>query len=1425
MGQNERYKHSIDEPIAPVSSPTTRIEDTPEEVHKSEPRKDLLNSKIFLEYFHNFTHPEWNWVDWTREGLLLALSTDKPVYKPGDTLEARTYFFNYTDKAPVSCKHFSLNYEIIDSNEKVIESKSANFGKTCEDIGELYKYEIPKDMKGGVYYIKAFDYSAPPTIVKFRVRSYHSKALVTLDYSQESFNPGDTVEGKLTLRQSDDEPIPDGSYFDITTASGEKKSNIRINSNGFGLFSFKVPADWKDTSIFISYTLHIGQSQSTKTDILTVVQKDTVLIEFTAQSGPLVSGTCQKIYFEAFSDDSRAEHIDITNSNIYKNPGESSEELVLSAISTKFHGRGHFELCTEENTNYGLRYGGVDHFLKAKEYNKAFKFDNDEAKSHVSMKLMNPVLENNESFDIEIQNGDSPKKIDLLLAIYQKNIMLYTQEVTINKKEIKLTIPSSKISLPNGGVISVSLYETKELKKKKDSERIVFSDQEFPYLTVADTIGFILPSKTLGIKLKTDKESYSGGEEVKYEVSVFDKKTGKEVKEDVYVDLSVTDLSAFLEVESKRQPSSLVSTVYLEKEVNITKEYEFLNANEYLNYLYETSQDSNVDGKEAKEKIELLLGTQKWRLFKFDPVVKGKNQYDLSYDMQNLYTSFSSPPILMDKMEAMPRVAMNNIGDIRFKGAQPQILKEDEKYEETEEAEDDEFNDEELEEETISSEEELIAERVDFKQTQLFSQFIIAKNGHYKGSFKLGDLITKFRFEINSVTKAGVYGMHHSYFNSNKDFYIESNLPFFFTSLDKIDVPVIIHNNKNTDLKIKLALSTSLKNKELEFSFSESKVTVPKHSNKEVIIKFKGKIQTTEDFKIKIEAKCDQGCSDSFSSTSKIIGRGFPVVKSQSGFIGTNGDTFKKEAELEFNLPSTFEGGSLELKAKVYIRQMSYIVEALEKLIRDPHGCFEQTSATTYPMVMALILMQNLPEKDDKVTQMIIEGKQKLSAGYKKLTSFETDTGGYEWFGKSPGHESLTAYGLMQFNEMKEVLSEVDEGMIDRTREWILNKRDGKGSFSLADNGLDSFGNPPHDLSDAYILWVLTSIGESVNLEKEINSIIEKANSKGDSYLNALVANILYNVGRTKEAKEFSRMLKARQDKNSGEVERKETSITRSSGNSLNIETTALSTLAWMKDTSGQFADCVELGVNYIVQNVKDGKYGSTQGTILSLKVLIQFLKDSKLEGNGIFEVVLDGHSIQNVTFEKNEKASSIEFNDALTKYLGANSNSYTKHSTHNLKIVLNNFKGDENKFKLSYSIQATFKDLTPKSNPNSDLKFTLTSSNNAEEGNIGDIDTYKARIQNKDQENGKGMTLAIIRIPSCQEIDYNSLERLQNQNKVSYFEVFNGNTDVVLYWKSLKAGEVKEVSLSMTQTYNTDMCIFRPSKAYLYYDEDGSEV
>src|SRR5437667_11366503 len=101
--------------------------------------------------------------------------------------------------------------------------------------------------------------------------------------------------------------------------------------------------------------------------------------------------------------------------------------------------------------------------------------------------------------------------------------------------------------------------------------------------------------------------------------------------------------------------------------------------------------------------------------------------------------------------------------------------------------------------------------------------------------------------------------------------------------------------------------------------------------------------------------------------------------------------------------------------------------------------------------------------------------------------------------------------------------------MLDRTRAWLLSRRDGKGGFNMNAKALDSFGRAPVDTTNAYIVWALIESGEK-GLNKEIASVKGSAGSTEDSYIVALGANILHATGDQAGARQFMDKLARRQD-------------------------------------------------------------------------------------------------------------------------------------------------------------------------------------------------------------------------------------------------------------------------------------------------------
>src|SRR5262249_24758503 len=146
---------------------------------------------------------------------------------------------------------------------------------------------------------------------------------------------------------------------------------------------------------------------------------------------------------------------------------------------------------------------------------------------------------------------------------------------------------------------------------------------------------------------------------------------------------------------------------------------------------------------------------------------------------------------------------------------------------------------------------------------------------------------------------------------------------------------------------------------------------------------------------------------------------------------------FAKPTDFPITLPDDAIPGSGRLFFKIYPSRFSQAVEGLDSIFRLPYGCFEQTSSTTYPNVLALDYLQRT-----RKTSPALEDKARsyINLGYQRLVSSEVTGGGFDWFGRPPANQALTAYGLMEFEDMAKV-HEVDPRLIERTRAWLLRQR------------------------------------------------------------------------------------------------------------------------------------------------------------------------------------------------------------------------------------------------------------------------------------------------------------------------------------------------------------------------------------------------
>jgi hypothetical protein len=693
-------------------------------------------------------------------------------------------------------------------------------------------------------------------------------------------------------------------------------------------------------------------------------------------------------------------------------------------------------------------------------------------------------------------------------------------------------------------------------------------------------------------------------------------------------------------------------------------------------------------------------------------------------------------------------------------------------------------------------------DRTDFAETVFWHPVLVLPKDGAKVSFDLSDEVTRYQVLVAAHTLNGRLGALETQIEARKPFSCEPKLPVEITAGDRIDVPVTLAND--TDASRDVTIAAMPKGLTLNGGGLEQRLTLAPQQSARRVFSFQPSIPegTAE---LRLVGRSAPFGDDAVVRSVPVVPEGFPVVGAVSAVI--DGTT-----RHEVVLPQTWVPGTLKCQVCAYPSTLAELQKGLEGLLREPGGCFEQTSTTNYPNALVL---QYLKESDQANPAAMKQAKALLERGYAKLVAFEVPEKntrqGFEWFGQFPAHEALTAYGLMQFRDMARV-TDVDPQLLRRTRDYLLGRRDGKGGFTRNPLALDTFGRAPAEVTNAYIIWALTEGGSDDDVSIELKILAEQAKTSEDPYFLTLVANSLINRDRNDEANAILRKLAARLTKD-GYLDGAKTSITGSSGRMLEIETTALAVLGWLKSNqSAEFAPVVRSAVGWIgKQRGGYGGFGSTQSTILALKALIAYTKaNKKTPEAGELAIGVGDRVIGKLSF-----AAGVQ--DALTVALPA-PEVQLKPGKNDVRVTMTG----KNSF--PYTLTWSYQTLQPPSAEGCAVRLTTTLDRPAlAEGESAHLNVKLENVSKK----GQGMAVVIIGLPAGLKLpdDFAQLKDLARSQengtkpgRIGAFEV--RGRELVLYWRDLAPDAVADLSLDVRALVPG---AYRgpASRAYLYYDPD----
>ena len=511
-------------------------------------------------------------------------------------------------------------------------------------------------------------------------------------------------------------------------------------------------------------------------------------------------------------------------------------------------------------------------------------------------------------------------------------------------------------------------------------------------------------------------------------------------------------------------------------------------------------------------------------------------------------------------------------------------------------------------------------------------------NGSASISIPLADSITTWRMALFASTPTGALGSATSSLKVFQDFFVDLDLPVTVTQGDRVSLPVAVYNYSGHKGEVRLSLQPA---DWYALAGDTAEKTVSVDAGQVGGTQFTIDAQQIGKFKLTLAARM----RGDVERRDEVVREIEVVPNGHAQDIVFNG-RLDSVVQHSIHFPQNAIAGAEKLYVRLYPGPLSEVVEGMDSVLQMPYGCFEQTSSSTYPNVLALDYMKRNNRLSPEVRA---KAEGFISTGYQRLLTFEVPGGGFSWFGQAPANKILTAYGLMEFHDMAAVY-DVDPALIARTAQWLAGQQQPDGSWKpdtqFINEGATNRYNSDVLRITAYIAWALESAGGQDQAVARARDFIGRhLDPSAGTYTLAVLANFAAELKDSDLTHRVVPMLiGARSEEGGFAFWKSEETGLYGGGESAAVESTGLAVQALLK--TGEAPELTRKALAWLLsKKTADGTWGTTQATIMALRALVMASDKAGGDARGEVTVVVNGKTVDTLSVDQ-------ENNDLLHQFV-----------------------------------------------------------------------------------------------------------------------------------------------------------------------------